>query len=499
MTRSPLRRMTLTPLLVSAFGAHAQGPAPPYTDSPTLPDSPAYKRALEVLEVVNSGDPARVRALVENALAPGPFRDRPLEAHLGFFAEAHADHGRLEVHGARSYDPPRPRYNAVLIVRSTLLEVWRAIVVDVEDAEPYRIMGIELAPARPPRDLPPAERLSDEQVVSRFGAYVDGLAAQDAFSGTVLLAKDGKIRLTRAAGIANRDFDVPVNLQTRFNLGSMNKMFTAVAAMQLVERGKLSLDDPIGKYLGTDWLSQVILDRVQVKHLLTHTSGLGSYFNEGFVRASRALFRQVDDYKPLVQGEMLAFAPGTQWSYSNTGMLIAGAVIEKAGGRDYFDLIRENVTGPAGMRSTDSYELDRVNKNLAVGYSREQTPAGPEWRNNLFEHVIRGGPAGGGYSTVEDLLRFDQALRAGKLLKKETLAVLWRAYPELSSPDYGLGFGIESSPAGRIVGHSGGFVGISAHLSMYLDDGWTVAVLSNHGGSASIVEAKARELITQGR
>jgi CubicO group peptidase (beta-lactamase class C family) len=269
--------------------------------------------------------------------------------------------------------------------------------------------------------------------------------------------------------------------------------------MQLVERGKLSLDDPIGKYLGTDWLSQVILDRVQVKHLLTHTSGLGSYFNEGFVRASRALFRQVDDYKPLVQGEMLAFAPGTQWSYSNTGMLIAGAVIEKAGGRDYFDLIRENVTGPAGMRSTDSYELDRVNKNLAVGYSREQTPAGPEWRNNLFEHVIRGGPAGGGYSTVEDLLHFDQALRAGKLLKKETLAVLWRAYPELSSPDYGLGFGIESSPAGRIVGHSGGFVGISAHLSMYLDDGWTVAVLSNHGGSASIVEAKARELITQGR
>jgi CubicO group peptidase (beta-lactamase class C family) len=290
-----------------------------------------------------------------------------------------------------------------------------------------------------------------------------------------------------------------VKLQTRFNLGSMNKMFTAVAALQLVERGKLSLDDTIGKYLGTDWLSQPVLDRVQVKHLLTHTSGLGSYFNEEFVRSSRALFRRVDDYRPLVKSEGLDFEPGTNWKYSNTGMLVAGAVIEKAGGKDYFDYIRENVTGPAGMRDTDSYELDRVNRNLAVGYSQEQTAGGPAWRNNLFEHVIRGGPAGGGYSTVEDLLRFDQALRSGKLLTKASLANLWRAYPELSSPDYGLGFGIESSAAGRIVGHSGGFTGISAHLDMYLDDGWTVAVLSNYGDAAPIVQGKARELITQGR
>src|SRR5262249_3882340 len=156
-------------------------------------------------------------------------------------------------------------------------------------------------------------------------------------------------------------------------------------AMQLVEKGKLSLDDPIGKYLDESWCSREILDKVLVKHLLTHTSGLGSYFNDTFWKSSRTLFRKVEDYKPLVHDEKLAFEPGTKWSYSNTGMLLAGAVIEKASGMDYFEYIRQNVTGPAGMTGTDCYELDKVNPNLAVGYQRERTPRGVVYENNIFQ------------------------------------------------------------------------------------------------------------------
>jgi CubicO group peptidase (beta-lactamase class C family) len=317
----------------------------------------------------------------------------------------------------------------------------------------------------------------------------------------VLLAKDGKVLLTKAVGIANRDFDVPVTLDTKFNLGSMNKMFTAVACMQLVEQGKLSLDDPIAKYLGDDWLPKVDKSKVKLRHLLTHTSGLGSFFTEEWNRSSRALYRSVDDWKPIVRDETLAFEPGTKWSYSNTGLLIAGAVLEKAAGADYFDYIRSHVTGPAGMKDTDCYELDRVNKKLAIGYEKEFLADGSVvYHNNLFFHVVRGGPAGGGYSTVEDLFRFDQALRAEKLVKRDSLEQLWRTYPELADNGYGLGFFVEQSPAGRIVGHSGGFVGISAVLSMWLDAGWTVAVMSNYGdGAATEVEGKARELIAAGR
>ena len=147
-----------------------------------------------------------------------------------------------------------------------------------------------------------------------------------------------------------------------------------------------------------------------------------------------------------------------------------------------------------------SFEVDKVNRRLAVGYEKETAPDGSTvvW-NNLLQHVVRGGPAGGGYSTVEDLFRFDQALRGEKLVKRESLDQLWRAYPELSSERYGLGFAVDQSAVGSVVGHSGGFNGISAVLSMYTDAGYTITVLSNFGGgAATVVEGKARELIAQG-
>src|SRR6185436_19928897 len=204
------------------------------------------------------------------------------------------------------------------------------IVVQVEPDAPHRVKDLDYSPARPPRDQAKGERLTPGQVAETLGAYVDKLAKAEAFSGTVLLAKDGKVLATRVTGLANRDFAVPNTLDTKFNLGSMNKMFTAVAAMQLVEGGKLSLDDPAGKYLDETWAAADVRAKVKVKHLLTHTSGLGSYFNEDFFKSSRDLYRKVDDYKPLVRDDTLQFEPGTKWSYSNTGMLLVGAVIEKA-------------------------------------------------------------------------------------------------------------------------------------------------------------------------
>ena len=252
---------------------------------------------------------------------------------------------------ASSYDPPRPDTNATLILWAASTESWRGLILDV-DAE-GQIVRLSMNPARPPSDLPKSDPLTPEQVAEKLGGFVDRAAARDTFSGTVLLAKDGKVLLTKAVGLANRDFDVPVTLDTKFNLGSMNKMMTAVACMQLVEAGKLSLDDPIGKHLGEDWLPKVDKSKVKVRHLLTHTSGLGSYFTEEFDRSSRALYRTVDDWKPLVRDETLAFEPGTRWQYSNTGMHIAGAIIEKVAGTEYYDYVRRHITGPAGMTGTD--------------------------------------------------------------------------------------------------------------------------------------------------
>jgi CubicO group peptidase (beta-lactamase class C family) len=486
-------------VLLSALGVFAQSAPPKYRDVKPVPDTPALRRAQEVLGVLNSGDPARVKSLVETAFAPA-FRDgAPLEEHQAAFARWNDLNRGLEAYGARVYDPPRPETEAVLVVRSRLLDAWRAVSVEVEPQPPHRIVALDLNRARTPTGLPAQARLEPAQIAKTLGAFVDRLAAAGVFSGTVLVRKDDRVLLTRAVGVAHRDFGAPVRLDTKFNLGSMNKMFTGVAVMKLVQQGKASLDDPIDKYLDATWLPKVDKSKVRVKHLLTHTSGLGSYFNDAFDRSSRLLFRNVDDYKPLLAEETLAFEPGTDWAYSNTGMLVAGAVIEKASGMDYFEFVRRNVTGPAGMTSTGSYELDKVNPNLAVGYERRPAPGGVEYRNNIFDHVLRGGPAGGGYSTVQDLDRFAQALRTHALLDAASTSELLRPRPEIASPDYGLGFGLDQTAAGRRVGHSGGFTGISAGLDIYLDAGWNVAVLSNYGEAADVVVTKAAELILQGR
>jgi CubicO group peptidase (beta-lactamase class C family) len=343
--------------------------------------------------------------------------------------------------------------------------------------------------------VPAPPPLTVEEARGELGAFLDRLAEAEAFSGTVLLAKDGKVVYEAARGTADRNHGVPMRLDSKLNLGSMNKMFTAVVVGQLVDEGRLSFRDAVSKFLGGKGWTKADLQKVRVEHLLSHTSGLGSYFNDRYERTARQLLRRVDDYKPLVAEDTLAFEPGTSGQYSNTGFLLAGAVIEAATGRDYFDVVRERIYGRAGMANSDSYDLDLVVPNLAVGYSRERTTSGARWRSNTFEHVIRGGPAGGGYSTARDLLAFAEALRAGRLLSPKTAEALWSPKPELhGNPGYGFGFGIALDALGRRVGHTGGFSGISSCLDVYLDTGWTMVVLSNVDGGMPPVAQKLREV-----
>jgi len=157
--------------------------------------------------------------------------------------------------------------------------------------------------------------------------------------------------------------------------------------------------------------------------------------------------------------------------------------------------VRQELYAVAGMKDTDCYDIDLVVPQLAIGYSSERTPNGPRFRSNTFEHVIRGGPAGGGYATAPDLLAFAEALRGGRLVKPETLDRLWS--PKPASPAYGYGFGLEQGPAGRIVGHSGGFPGISSNLDIFRDRGFVAIVLSNQDGGSEAVSEKVRSLVAR--
>jgi CubicO group peptidase (beta-lactamase class C family) len=273
----------------------------------------------------------------------------------------------------------------------------------------------------------------------------------------------------------------------------MNKMFTATAVTQLVEKGMLSFEDTIDKHVDESWLPKEITSKITIHHLLTHTSGLGSYFNETYMKGSKGLYRKVNDFKPLVKGEKPAFEPGKRFRYSNTGMLLLGVVIESVTGQSYFDYIRKNIYEPAGMKNSDSYEMDYPVENLAIGYSPDlKSKYG--WQNNLFKHVIKGGPAGGGFSTVGDLHRFALALQTGKLVSADSLKILLKDH---SGEDYGYGFRIAEGPSGKVVGHSGGFPGINGRLDIYLDKGYIVAVLSNYDNGASPVAQKISQLLAR--
>jgi CubicO group peptidase (beta-lactamase class C family) len=195
----------------------------------------------------------------------------------------------------------------------------------------------------------------------------------------------------------------------------------------------------------------------------------------------------------------LQFEPGTRWSYSNSGFILLGAIIEKVTEMDYFDYVLENVHQKANMVNSDCYEMHRPVPNLAIGYQKRRYEDGRElWQNNLFYHEVKGCPAGGGFSTVEDLLNFDIALRRNKLVSQETwkLLITERAGPPEGNKKWGYGFILEDhEKLGRIVGHAGGFFGISSILDMYLDNGYTVVVMSNYGDGVEVIYGEIQKVI----
>jgi CubicO group peptidase (beta-lactamase class C family) len=346
----------------------------------------------------------------------------------------------------------------------------------------------------------PTGTMTTAALSKELEAYIDQLVAEDKFSGTVLLAKDGVPIFKKAYGMASKGYNVLNRLDTKFNLGSMNKMFTSVAIAQLAEQGKLSYTDTLAKLL-PDYPNKEIASKITVHQLLTHTSGLGSYFNDKFMETSKDRFRTVQDYFPLIVNEPLKFEPGTRWEYSNSGFIILGAIIEKVSGQNYFDYVREHIYKPAGMLNTDAYEMDSDTPNMATGYTK-MGPQGPSpdglRRTNLFLHSFKGGPAGGGFSTVEDLLRFATALGEHKLLsQKYTDLITTGKVDTPGGAKYAYGFEDESLNGHRRFGHGGGFPGINSELRIYPDLGYTVAVMANYDPpAASRISERIGKLLT---
>ena len=315
-------------------------------------------------------------------------------------------------------------------------------------------------------------RMTQADAVAALTDQAKERATADEFAGAVLVARHGKVLLQDAWGRADRKAGTANTTATRFRIGSMNKMFTAVATLQLVEAGKLKLDDPIGKHL-PDYPNKEVAAKVTVRHLLTHTGGTGDIFGPEF-EEHRLGLREHRDYLKLYGSRGLTHEPGARFEYSNYGFVLLGALIERVSGGSYDDYVGDHVFGRAGMRSTGSLPESVDVPDRAVGYMRS-SPAGGAWVPNTDTLPWRGTAAGGGYSTVGDLLRFAQALGSGTLISKATLAEATRPHQQ----QYGYGFEVRGEGPLRSYGHGGGAPGMNGELRVFPQLGYVAVGLSN--------------------
>lgn len=315
-----------------------------------------------------------------------------------------------------------------------------------------------------------------QPVIREIDAHLAELARAEDFSGAVLIEKDGRQVFARAYGLADRGAQVENTLDTRFNLASMGKMFTAMAVMQLVEAGRIDLDARVGVYL-PDLPNAAVRDRVTVHQLLTHTSGMGSFWAD-VEGQSPARWRTLDDYLPLLADRPLEFEPGERMQYSNNGYVVLGLIVQAVSGEDYFDYVRRHVFAPCGMDGADFLELDVPAARFAVGYARDRDRPG-RLSSNVYAMPVRGGAAGGAYASARDMAAFARCLADHRALGPEATALMTEGKVDFGARRYAYGFTDEQVGGRRVLGHSGGHVGIAGELLILPDDGWTIVILTN--------------------
>ena len=310
----------------------------------------------------------------------------------------------------------------------------------------------------------------------REDAYINSETATHLFRGAVLVGIDGTIAFEKAYGLGDEEWGAQNTIHTKFRIASLGKQFTAACILLLQERGRLNVHDPISRYLpGLPAAWQAIT----VHQLLTHTSGIPNYTSSPEISKLDRTGATPQQMTALVANEPLDFKPGTSWSYSNTGYILLGMIIEKISGQSYADFLKANILEPLGMSESGYDTAKSIIKERASGYD----VIDDHLANANFIDMSIPFSAGGIYSTVEDMYRWNEALAEdGKLLSRDSLKQMFTEFPEAvhEGQHYGYGVVISRLKFGKLLYyHGGGVEGFSSSIQRYPTERVCIVILSN--------------------
>ncbi|HXW56700.1 MAG TPA: serine hydrolase [Candidatus Cybelea sp.] len=334
--------------------------------------------------------------------------------------------------------------------------------------------GFSWADAPQATGSPQSDMKSAPPDLARMDQMIRSFVANKKFMGAVLVARGNDILLDRGYGFANLELNVPNSPKTKFRLGSITKQFTAASILLLEERGKLNVDDRVKKYMPD---APAAWDQITIFNLLTHTSGIPNFTSFPDYAKLEPFPTSAADLVARFRDKPLDFQPGEKWSYSNSGYVLLGYLIEKISGKSYAQFLEDNIFKPLGMVDSGYDSNSAVIENRASGYA--PTPNGMV--NAGYIDMTVPLSAGGLYSTTEDLLRWEQGLFGGKLLSPSSLKKMTTPFKN----EYALGLAVHTVSGREEIEHTGGIEGFNTELAYYPDEQLTVVVLANLNGPAS--------------
>jgi CubicO group peptidase (beta-lactamase class C family) len=307
-----------------------------------------------------------------------------------------------------------------------------------------------------------------EDLTPKFDEYMNACVKVKRFCGAVLVSRGEATLFTKGYGFANAEHEVPNTPRTKFRLGSITKQFTAMAILILQEQGKLKVDDPITKYLDD---GPKTWESVTIHHLLTHTGGVPSYTDDLTYVTKMMMPETVKSMIARFRDKPLDFKPGEKFHYSNSGYFLLGAIIEKVSGKSYEAFLKEAIFDPLGMHDTGYDHAATLLARRASGYNRGESGL----TNAAYLDMAQPYSAGSLYSTVEDLARWDRALRDGKLVSKKSYAKMYAPVKN----DYAYGWVVTTTKGRMQIEHGGGINGFATEILRYPKEHVCVIVLCN--------------------